>query len=333
MASVNEIEQQQPLVSIITPTYNRPDYLKDALSSAIRQTYQNIEIIVSDNCSPENPQAIVESFNDPRIRFSRNESNLGMLANTLKALKMARGKYIACLLDDDMWEPDFLTKLVPPLEANSDLALAFCDHYMMNAVGEIDLAATEKCTQTYGRNQLEQGIYQPFAFNGLVQQSVSPAIAAVIRKDIIDWDDFSPEIAGMWDVYLAYLSCRTGKGAYYYPERLTRYREHEQTETMQSGNRNIEAKIRKAKSEIFCYGKFLQDQNLKEFHQFFKQKWLYAHTTLAVGLMRDRKVKQARSYLWQALSQQKFNLRTLAVLGISFTPKFLANRILGINPG
>ncbi|NJL62993.1 MAG: glycosyltransferase family 2 protein [Methylacidiphilales bacterium] len=328
MASVNEIEQQQPLVSVITPTYNRPDYLKDALSSATKQTYQNIEIIVSDNCSPENPQTIVESFNDSRIRFSRNESNLGMLTNTLKAFKMARGKYIACLLDDDMWEPDFLAKLVPPLEANPDLTLAFCDHYMMNAAGEINITATEECTRIYKRENLKQGTYQPFGLNALVQQSVSPAIAAVIRRDIIDWDEFSPEIAGMWDVYLAYLCCRTGKGAYYYPERLTRYREHEQTETMQSGSRNIEAKIRKAKSEIFCYGKFLQDQNLKEFHQFFQQKWLHAHTTLGVGLMRDRQVKQARTYLWQALRQQKFNLRTLVALGISYSPPKLSNRLL-----
>ena len=68
--------QNQPLVSIITPTYNRPEYLKLALASAVQQTYQNIEIIVSDNCSPENPELIVNSFEDSRIRFSRNQSNL-----------------------------------------------------------------------------------------------------------------------------------------------------------------------------------------------------------------------------------------------------------------
>ncbi|MEL6166686.1 MAG: glycosyltransferase, partial [Cyanobacteria bacterium J06628_3] len=45
--------QKQPLVSIIIPTYNRPEYLNLALASAVQQTYQNIEIIVSDNCSPE----------------------------------------------------------------------------------------------------------------------------------------------------------------------------------------------------------------------------------------------------------------------------------------
>ncbi len=312
---------QQPLVSVITPTYNRPEYLKQALTSAVNQTYCNIEIIVSDNCSPQDPQAIVESFNDPRIRYYRNSSNLGMLVNTIQTFKYARGKYVASLLDDDMWEPDYLAKLVPLLEENSNLALAFCDHYMMNASGTLDMEKTEECTRAYQRHDLKQGIYQPFALHALVNQSVSPAIAAVIRREIVDWDEFTNDIAGMWDVYLSYICCRTGKGAYYYPERLTRYREHEQTDTMQSGNRNVEAKIRKAKSEIFCYGKFLQDQNLAEFHAYFKQKWLHAHTTLGIALMRSQQVHQARSYFKRALSQQKFNLRTVSALLLSYIPQ------------
>ena len=100
----NNNPKNQPLVSIITPTYNRPEYLKAALTSAVQQTYQNIEIIVSDNCSPENPQPLIESFKDSRIRFFRNQSNLGMFANTMNAFKKAQGKYVACLLDDDIWE-------------------------------------------------------------------------------------------------------------------------------------------------------------------------------------------------------------------------------------
>lgn len=325
-----ENSYQQPLVSVITPTYNRPEYLKQALTSAVNQTYRNIEIIVSDNCSPQDPQAIVESFNDPRIRYYRNSSNLGMLVNTIQTFKYARGKYVASLLDDDMWEPDYLAKLVPLLEENSNLALAFCDHYMMNSSGTLDMEKTEECTQAYQRHDLKQGIYQPFALHALVNQSVSPAIAAVIRRDIVDWEEFTSDIAGMWDVYLAYICCRTGKGAYYYPERLTRYREHEQTDTMQSGSRNVEAKIRKAKSEIFCYGKFLQDQNLMQFHPYFKQKWLHAHTTLGIGLMRSQQVKQARTYFKRALSQQIFNIRTLAALLLSYIPQSLANRLLGV---
>ncbi len=59
-----------PLVTIAIPTYNRADgYLKQALQSAVNQTYKNIEIVVSDNCSPDNTEAVVRSYTDPRIRY------------------------------------------------------------------------------------------------------------------------------------------------------------------------------------------------------------------------------------------------------------------------
>ncbi|PLZ70076.1 glycosyltransferase family 2 protein [Fischerella thermalis] len=316
-------QSQTPLVSIITPTYNRPDYLKQALKSAISQTYQNIEIIVSDNCSPENPQAIVESFNDPRIRFSRNETNLGMLPNTIKAFKMARGKYVAALLDDDLWEEDFLAKLVPLLEANPNLVLAFCDHYVINADGTIDYELTEHCSQLFKRAELPEGIYQPFYKLGLVDQAVASAMAAVIRKDVIDWDSIPPEVGGSWDVYLTYLCCRTGMGAYYYPQKLTRYRRHDQTETMQSGRLNYQAKIRKSQADMFCLEIFMQDENLQEFKTYFQQQWVKVSTSLGIGLMRSEQTKQARPYLWRSLRQQ-LNLRTIAALMLSFTPPKIA---------
>ncbi|MER3491250.1 MAG: glycosyl transferase [Mastigocladus sp. ERB_26_2] len=314
---------QTPLVSIITPTYNRPDYLKQALTSATRQTYQNIEIIVSDNCSPENPQALVESFNDPRIRFSRNETNLGMLPNTIKAFKMARGKYVAALLDDDLWEEDFLEKLVPPLEANPNLVLAFCDHYVINADGTIDYELTEHCSQLFKRADLSEGIYQPFYKLGLVDQAVASAMATVIRKDAIDWDSIPAEVGGSWDVYLTYLCCRTGMGAYYCPQKLTRYRRHDQTETMQSGRRNYQAKIRKSQADMFCLEIFMKDENLQEFKTYFQQQWVKVSTSLGIGLMRSEQTKQARPYLWRSLRQQ-LNLRTIAALILSFTPPKIA---------
>ncbi len=315
---------QQPLVSIITPTYNRPEYLKAALESAVGQTYRNIEIIVSDNCSLENPQALIESFNDARIRFSRNETNLGMFPNTIKAFKMARGKYVASLLDDDMWKQDFLEKLVPPLEANSDLALAFCDHYIMDADGKIDNEKTEEYSTVYKRANLKEGIYQPFYRLALVDNAVSTATAAVIRRAVIDWHSIPSEVGGSWDIYLNYLCCRQGSGAYYYPEKLTYYRAHEQTDTMQSGSRNYQAKIRKAQADIFCYEQFIRDENLQEFHPYFKQQWGRISTTLGIGLMRAEQPKLARPYFWQSL-QQKLSLRTIAALLLSFTsPKIAA---------
>jgi glycosyltransferase involved in cell wall biosynthesis len=313
----------QPLVSIITPTYNRPEYLKQALTSAVRQTYENIEIIVSDNCSPENPQAIVDSFKDPRIRFSRNETNIGMFGNTMQAFKMARGKYVATLLDDDLWEEDFLEKLVPPLEANPDLVLSFCDHYVINADGEINYEITEHCSQLFQRANLGEGIYQPFYKIGLVDQAVATAMAAVIRREVVDWDNIPEEVGGSWDIYLTYLCCSTGMGAYYYPEKLTRYRRHDETETMLSGRRNYQAKIRKAQAEMFCFQCFMEDEKLKEFKPYFQQQWVKVSTTLGIGLMRAEQVKQARPYLWRSL-RQKLNLRSMAALLLSFAPAKVA---------
>ncbi|MEH2184358.1 glycosyltransferase family 2 protein [Nostoc sp.] len=324
-------ECQQPLVSVVIPTYNRPEYLKQAIASAIKQTYQNIEIIISDNCSSENPQAVVASFGDSRIKFWQHQQNVGMLANQQYGFKMAQGKYVASLHDDDIWHEDFLAKLVPPLEANSDLILAFCDQYIIDANSIINHAGTEENTRAYKRDKLAKGIHQPFYKIGLVDKSIPTAASCVIRNNLVDWYSIPSEVGGMWDLYLTYLFCISGYGAYYYPERLTRYRAHEQTDTMLSGSRDVQAKIRKAKSEMFCYQVFMEDPRLQEFRTHFQQKWLEANTTLGIGLLRSEQIAAARPYFLQALNQQKFNVRTMAALSLSFTPRFLASKLIGVS--
>ncbi|MBW4689570.1 MAG: glycosyltransferase [Komarekiella atlantica HA4396-MV6] len=322
---------QHPLVSVIIPTYNRPEYLKLAIASAVKQTYQNIEIIVSDNCSRENPQAIIESFNDSRIKLWRQPQNIGMFANQQHGFKMAQGKYVASLHDDDIWNESFLAKLVPILEKNSELVLAFCDQYIIDAHGKINDIGTEENTRAYKRDKLAQGIHQSFFTIGLINKSIATAAACVIRNDVIDWDSIPPEVGGMWDLYLTYLCCISGRGAYYYPERLTQYRVHEQTDTMLSGGRDVQAKIRKAKSEMFCYKVFMEDTRLQEFKTYFQEQWLAANTTLGIGLLRINQTTAARPYFWQVLNKQRFNLRTIAALTLSFTPQLLASKLLEIS--
>jgi glycosyltransferase involved in cell wall biosynthesis len=324
--SIN-LENSQPLVSVIIPTYNRLQYLKEAINSAIKQTYQNIEIIVCDNCSSQNPQFLVESFNDSRIKFCRHSENIGMLANQMYGFKIAQGKYVASLHDDDMWNPDFLAKLIPHLEANSDLILAFCDQYIIDAQGKIDLIGTQENSRAYKRDKITSGKHKNFYQIGLIDKSIPTAAAAVIRNGLINWESIPAEIAGMWDLYLAYLCCISGYSIYYCSEKLTRYRAHEQTDTNLSGSRNIQAKIGKAKSEIFCYQIFMEDLHLQDFHSHFRKLWLEAHTTLGIGLMRDQQTPAARSYFWQALHQQKFNVRTLIALILSFTPPIITNKL------
>ena len=311
-------ELNSPLVSVIIPTYNRPAYLKEALQSAVQQTYHNLEIIVSDNCSAENPQPIVESFRDPRIRFYRNPTNLGMFANTMSAFGKARGKYVASLLDDDRWKPDFLAKLVPPLEEHPEAVLAFCDHFAIDAAGNINWQATEELSQAYRRKNLQAGIYQPFKKNWIVDGSVSSSMAALIRREFILWQEIPAEVGVAWDMYLTYLCSRSNLGAYYCSERLTCVRIHSGSETY-NDKQDFEAKIQKMKSHVFCYEQFMKDENLSEFKPIFQRKWAFYNTAISINLLRVNQPIAARQYALASLGQN-FSLRSLVTLMLSYMP-------------
>lgn len=98
-----------PLITIGIPTYNRADgYLRNALQSALNQTYPNIEIVVSDNCSDDNTEAVVASLNDSRIRYYRQRINIGPQNNFNFCLNQANGTYFLLLSDDDMIDTDFI---------------------------------------------------------------------------------------------------------------------------------------------------------------------------------------------------------------------------------
>jgi Glycosyl transferase family 2 len=275
-----------PLVSIIIPTYNRPTYLREAIGSAIHQTYQNIEVIVSDDCSPNNPEGLINSFQDSRIIFYRQPSNLGMFTNTISGFQRARGKYVVSLNDDNLLNSDFVEKLLPYLEDNSDLVMAFCDHFIIDENSEIDLSETEKSTQKWKRNQLSRGICQPFWKQGLVDGAVPTSVSALIRREAIDWNAF-PEGAGVfWDLYTTYLACCSGRGAYYLPEKLAQYRVHSQSETAISGKEDATAKHRKASADIFCHYTFLNDSRLEEFKPIFERRWAHANVTMGIALLK-----------------------------------------------
>ena len=100
------------LVSIIMPNYNCEKYIKETISSVLAQTYTNWEILFVDDCSTDNSIEIVESFNDTRIKIFKNEKNSGAAVSRNYALREAKGKWIAFLDSDDLWEKDKLEKQI-----------------------------------------------------------------------------------------------------------------------------------------------------------------------------------------------------------------------------
>ena len=99
----------RPLVTIAIPTYNRADgYLREALESALSQTYEKIEIVVSDNCSMDNTESVVRSFSDSRIQYFRQPTNIGANNNFNFCVQVAKGEYFLLLHDDDLIDHDFI---------------------------------------------------------------------------------------------------------------------------------------------------------------------------------------------------------------------------------
>lgn len=88
-------------ISIAIPTYNRADLLLRAVNSCLNQTYSNIEVIVSDNCSSDNSIEILRQINDSRLFIHTNKSNIGMKSNFQKCLDYSSGHLFLLLSDDD----------------------------------------------------------------------------------------------------------------------------------------------------------------------------------------------------------------------------------------
>ena len=127
-----------PLVSIAVPTYNRANsFLKESLASAINQTYQNIEIIVSDNCSTDNTELVVKSFNDRRIRYFRQKENIGPINNANYCLDQAKGVYFTLLHDDNLIENDFIEICLKSVGYSEDIGVIRTGTRLIDAEGNM----------------------------------------------------------------------------------------------------------------------------------------------------------------------------------------------------
>ena len=103
---------QHPHVSVILPTYNAASYLPSAINSVLAQSFTEFELLVLDNASSDNTEAVVRAIADPRIRYVRNAVNLGFRGNVEYGRTIADGAYVAIQNADDLWEPDHLARSV-----------------------------------------------------------------------------------------------------------------------------------------------------------------------------------------------------------------------------
>lgn len=106
------------LVSIIMPSYNTGKFIGESIESVLNQSYANWELLIVDDCSTDDTDAVVKNFSDPRIKFFRNEKNMGAAFSRNFALRQAGGEWIAFLDSDDIWLPEKLERQLTFMNAN-----------------------------------------------------------------------------------------------------------------------------------------------------------------------------------------------------------------------
>jgi glycosyltransferase involved in cell wall biosynthesis len=132
----------EDLISVIMPAYNVQDYIGDSVRSVLAQTYTDWELVIVDDCSADSTVDVISSFDDPRIRLFVNEKNSGAAASRNRALREAKGRYMAFLDADDIWAPEKLEKQLSFMKEHG-YAFTFTDYRICH-----------------------NGVWQPYAYRG-----------------------------------------------------------------------------------------------------------------------------------------------------------------------
>jgi len=146
----------EPLVSVGIPTYDRPAGLRRTLECITGQTYRNLEIIISDNCSPgPETEIVVREFmaRDPRIRYYRQETNKGPTHNFEFVLEKATGEYFMFAADDDEWKDTYIEKCLHEFSKNDSLVLCYSEAAKKDSISQQESILTSDIT-TAGMRKL-----------------------------------------------------------------------------------------------------------------------------------------------------------------------------------
>jgi len=186
-----------PLVSICIPTYQRPDLLRQAISSCLAQTYSEIEIIVCDDSKDDASKQMVEGLNkSEKIQYYQNRPSLGQAGNVNRLFDLARGDRLVLLHDDDLLLPDAVQSMSDCWINHPNLVVCFGKQSVSNMAGEVLQTPSQKLNDGYHRAGKYAGLQPSALWSALVAQfpndgyMVLTKVAKTIRyRDTADVGD------------------------------------------------------------------------------------------------------------------------------------------------
>ncbi len=219
-------------VTVVIPTYRRPELLRECLASVVNQTLREIEIFVSDNGNDEATAAVVASFGDPRIVYAPLAENIGPYDNSTRCLTLGTAPYVAILQDDDLLMPESIERRLERIEhGGSSVTVVNTAHSVIDASGrtlaaEVHWSAADGDWELDGRSFIRESLTTGLNFH---------ISTALFRREALVHESFNPEALGYSDMAIwLRVASRGGRFAYIH-EPLSAIREHVQSISAQDG--------------------------------------------------------------------------------------------------
>lgn len=187
--------KQNELISVIIPTYNRVELLGRSIRSVLSQTYTNLELLIIDDCSDDGTGDFVKGLSDKRIRYHRNEKNLGLSGAKNRGISLAKGNLVAFQDDDDEWLPHKLARLMEVWNREGDEKTGMIYHEMQEQGSDSFIPSRDIPLEWKSKDIFEHMLLYPMI----------GATASLIRKSCLEELGGFNEALGSIEDYEFYL--------------------------------------------------------------------------------------------------------------------------------
>lgn len=309
------MDQKQPLISVVIPTFNRAEFIKDAIQSVLNQTIKDFEIFVVDDGSSDHTEDVIKTFEDPRVYYHRFK-HMGFPAYPRnRGIELSKGKYIAFLDSDDTWLPAHLEHCQKAFCDNIGAGGVFTDFYKLYN----NTLISQRATKTKYNSSTLIDMVSKFS-------SIGAASNVMVRRDVfntVGYFDENKDMAGSEDWHM-WVRIAWKYAFAVVPAATVILRVHGDNLTLNA--ENIERSTKTALDSIFCH-----DGISPIVKPFYRSAYAEVNTLAAINYYGSGDMKTARNRLKDALRfrpRHIFNgrfiwtfLRTLAGKRISYNAR------------
>jgi glycosyltransferase involved in cell wall biosynthesis len=161
-------------VSVIVPTRNRARLVGATIDSILKQTFHDFELIVVDDCSEDDTEKVVKSFNDSRLRYFRHDNRRLAAANRNYGMSQASGEYIAFCDDDDLWLPEKLGKQLLEFEKDPRIDMVCSNGFLFDDTGDIGIMYRDNISDS------------SFTLKSLLRFNPVNTSSVIVKKSVVD---------------------------------------------------------------------------------------------------------------------------------------------------